>query len=144
MWRKVLGILGGVAMGIAFTTIAEAIEGLLHPLPASVNPANVESSRVYIARLPTAAFVLVLCGHALGSLSGGAVATLIARRTALWPAIAVGFVLLLGGAINVIALPHPGWFIGLDLACYVPLAWLGARLAVARAQPRSGAGPAGT
>ena len=144
MWRKVLGILGGLATGMALATVAETIEGVLHPLPASVDPMNVESYRGYIARLPPGAFVLVLCGHALGSLAAGAVATLIGRRAVLWPAIVAGVVLLLFGAINVLALPHPPWFIGLDLACYVPLAWLGARLVAARAQPPSPAGPAGT
>jgi len=144
MWRKALGVVGGIAAGMAVTTVAETIEGLLHPIPESVNPLNVESNRVYIARLPPGAFVLVLCGHALGSIAAGAVATLIARRTAVWPAIAAGVVLFFFGAINVLALPHPAWFIGPDLACYIPLAWLGARLVAASSQPPSPAGPAGT
>lgn len=131
MWRKVAGTLGGIAVGWTIGAVAETIDGLLHPPPASVDPGNVESYRLFVSRLPASAFVLVLCGHALGSIAAGAVASLIARRTAAWPALAAGAVLLLGGALNVIALPHPPWFIGLDLACYVPLAWLGARLTAA-------------
>lgn len=128
MWRKLLGILGGIAAGAAIATVTEWIDGVLHPPPASIDPGNVESYRVYVARLPASAFVLLLCGHALGSIAAGAIATLIARRAALWPAVVAGVALFLGGAVNVIALPHPTWFVGLDLACYVPLAWLGARL----------------
>ena len=128
MWRKVLGILGGIAAGAAISTAAEWVDGLLHPLPASVDPGNVESYRVWVARLPASAFVLVLCGHALGSIAAGVVATLVAGRTSMWPAVAAGVVLLLGGALTIVALPHPAWFVGADLACYVPLAWLGARL----------------
>ena len=131
MWRKLPGILGGIAAGWAVATVAEAIDGLLHPPPAGIDPGNVESYRLFVARLPTSAFVIVLIGHVLGSVAAGIVATLIARRTAMWPAIAAGVVLLAGGAVNVIALPHPTWFVGLDLACYVPLAWLGARLTTA-------------
>jgi hypothetical protein len=138
MGRKILSVLGGLAAGVAITTVAEGIEGLLHPLPPSADPGNPESYRLYIARLPSSAFVLVLFGHALGSLVAGVVATLIARRAAMWPAVAAGVLLFCGGAINVVALPHPTWFIGLDLACYVPLAWLGARLVAGRAGPASG------
>jgi hypothetical protein len=133
MWRKLFGIVGGCAAGVVVFTVAEGIEGLLHPLPASVDPGKVETYRLYIARLPASAFVLVLCGHALGSLAAGVIATLIARRAAMWPAVASGVLLFFGGAINVIVLPHPTWFVGLDLACYVPLAWLGARLVAAPA-----------
>lgn len=132
MWRKALGILGGVAAGVAIITLAEGIEGLLHPRPAGVDPGNVDSYRVYVARLPSSAFVVLLVAHALASLAAGLVATLIARRAAMWPAVVAGVLLFLGGAINVIALPHPTWFIGLDLGCYVPLAWLGARLVASR------------
>jgi hypothetical protein len=139
MWRRVLGILGGVATAAVISTVAEGIEGLLHPLPPSVDPKNVETYRLYIARLPSSAFVLVLCGHALGSLAAGAIATLITRRAAIWPAVAAGVLLFFGGAINVIVLPHPTWFVGLDLASYVPLAWLGARLVAAPAGPAAGA-----
>jgi hypothetical protein len=128
MWRKVVGILGGIAAGAAISTAAEAVDGLLHPPPPSIDPGNVESYRVYVARLPSSAFLLILCGHALASVAAGVVATLIARRSALWPAMAAGALLLCGGALNVIALPHPTWFVGADLGCYVPLAWLGARL----------------
>lgn len=133
MWRKLFGIVGGCAAAVVLFTVAEGIEGLLHPLPPSVDPGRVETYRTYIARLPASAFILVLCGHALGSLAAGVVATLIARRAATWPAIASGVLLFFGGAINVIVLPHPIWFVGLDLASYVPLAWLGARLVAAPA-----------
>ena len=128
MWRKLLGILGGIAAGWAVATVAEAIDGVLHPPPAGVDPGNVESYRIFVARLPTSEFVIVLIGHLLGSLAAGIVATLVARRTAMWPAVAAGVALFFAGAVNVIALPHPAWFVGLDLACYVPLAWLGSRL----------------
>ena len=143
MWRKALGILGGIAAGAAVGTAAEWIDGLLHPPPAWTDPGNVESYRIFVARLPTSAFVLLLCGHALGSLAAGAIATLIARKSAMWPAVAAGVALFFSGAVAVIALPHPNWFVGLDLACYVPLAWLGSRLVVSAGEA-SAAGPAGT
>ncbi len=143
MWRKALGILGGIAAGAAGGTGAEWIDGLLHPPPLSADPGNVDSYRVFVARLPASAFVLLLCGHALGSIAAGVVATLIARRTATWPAVVAGVALFFSGAVAVLALPHPTWFVALDLACYVPLAWLGARLAMP-AGGVSGAGAAGT
>jgi hypothetical protein len=142
MRRKVLGMIGGLCTGVLIIIAAEAINGFLHPLPPGLDPSDVEKFKSYIARQPSGVFVLVLCGHALASIAAGAVATLVARRTALWPAITAGVLLGLGGLINVLGLPHPPWFVGLDLACYVPLAWLGARL-VFSPQAASGAGSAG-
>jgi hypothetical protein len=142
MGRKVLSVVGGLAAGALIIAAVEALNGILHPPPPLTEPDNLTAYRTYLARLPSGAFVLVLCGHALGSIAAGAVSTLMARRTAVWPALVAGALLLVGGALTVIELPHPAWFVGLDLACYLPLAWLGARL-VAAAPVASGAGSAG-
>jgi hypothetical protein len=41
------------------------------------------------------------------------------------PAIIVGIVLLLSGLFNLLYLPHPLWFVVLNLILYVPAAYLG-------------------
>jgi hypothetical protein len=142
MLRRLLAVIAGLLAGMLVILAAESLSGLLHPLPPPAAAGDERALQAYVARLPSTAFVLVLCGHALGSIAAGAVATLVARRAVIWPALSAGFGLFLAGAVNVIALPHPTWFVGLDLACYLPLAWLGARL-VASSQPASGAGSTG-
>ncbi|SRR2546422_6220860 len=141
MRRKVLSVVGGLAAGALIIAAIEAVNGLLHPPPAIVDPDNLQAYRTYIARLPSGAFVLLLCGRALGSLAAGAIATWMARRAATWPALVAGALLLLGEGLTVIGLPYPAWFIGVDLACYLPLAWLASRLVVGDpAAPGAGAG----
>jgi hypothetical protein len=132
MLRKLSGILAGLAAGALLVAATEAVSGLLYPPPPGLDRNDLDAYRVFVARLPDAAFAVLLVGHALASLAAGAVAALVAGRKAVWPGVVAGALLCLGGVVNVIALPHPAWFVGADLACYLPLAWLGARAAIAR------------
>jgi hypothetical protein len=78
---------------------------------------------------------MVALAHVLGSVMGGAAATLVAGGASLRQGVIVGAVLLLGGIVNLAMIPHPLWFVGLDLAVYLPAAYLGARLALTRPPP---------
>ena len=50
-------------------------------------------------------------------------------------AVGIGAVFLVFGAINLKMIPHPLWFAIIDLAIYLPAAWLGGRLAK-RGEPK--------
>ena len=74
-------------------------------------------------------FVFPFLAHALGTLVGAYVAVMIAGGNRMKFSMAVGGLFLLGGITNVIMLPAPGWFIGVDLiGAYIPMAWIGGRL----------------
>jgi len=79
--------------------------------------------------LPLVPFV----AHALGTLAGAWIAALVARRvgTVRVAAGAIALLFLAGGIGAVAMIPAaPLWFDVLDLAgAYLPMAWLGARLA---------------
>ena len=74
-------------------------------------------------------FIFPFLAHALGTLVGGLVASLIAKTSHMKLALLVGVIFLAAGTYNVVTLPAPIWFEALDLiAAYLPMAWIGYRL----------------
>jgi hypothetical protein len=135
MLRKVLAGIAGLVAGAAVVWAAEGVSSALHPPPPGIDPTTPEGREAlaaHIRALPAGAFVLVLLAHAAGAFAGGLVATAVAGRTSIVPALVVGALLLAAGAVNVVVIPHPGWFIPVDLLLYLPFAWAGARLLLRR------------
>ena len=74
-------------------------------------------------------FLFPFLAHAVGTLVGALVATLITPGRTRGPAWVVGACFLLGGIAAVALLPSPVWFTAADLVlAYLPMAWLGHRL----------------
>lgn len=139
MGRRILAVIGGLVVGMGFVFAAEAVGQAFYPAPAGLSPDNREAFAAFLASLPAGAFVMVLFAHLLGSLAGAAVATLVSGRSSLFPGVIVGALLLVGGIMNVAMIPHPLWFVILDLALYLPVAYLSARFTLKRPPPGASA-----
>jgi hypothetical protein len=82
-------------------------------------------------------FLFPFLAHALGTLVGAAVTALLAASRKVVLALAIGVVFLAGGVANTFMLPGPMWFNVLDMVgAYLPMAWIGGRLAVGRTVAR--------
>lgn len=75
----------------------------------------------------------VVSGWSLASFAGGWLAARIGRRHRLVAGLAVGTFIVLGVVMNAVTIPHPMWMNALGVLLPIPLAWLGARLAMPRA-----------
>jgi hypothetical protein len=128
MGRKILAVIAGLVVGGLVVGGMEAVGHAIYPLPAGLNPEDALALKAYIATLPVGAFLMVFLSHVLGSLAGSAVATLASGRSSLFPGVIVGALLLVGGIINAVMIPHPLWFVIVDLALYLPVAYLSVRL----------------
>ena len=134
--RIVLGVVGvliGVIGGMVFMMGLHHASSLVYPIPEgldmmSSDPAQQERLAAWIGTLPAGAFVLALTAHGLGCMGGAALATLIAGRRSLVPALVVGAVFTVAGVMNIQAMPHPAWFPFVDLPVYLALAYLAGRL----------------
>ena len=75
-------------------------------------------------------FLLPFLAHALGTLAAAwLIAKFAANRQTVLPYLA-GFLFLIGGIMMVMILPSPLWFTLTDLLlAYLPMAWLGIKLA---------------
>lgn len=134
--RNVLAVIAGLVVGGAVNMGLVTISGSVIPPPEGVNPADLESLRANIHLFQPQHFVFPFLAHALGTLVGAAVAARLAATRAMAMAFIIGCFNLAGGIAAATLIPAPAWFIVLDLAgAYLPMAWLGGRLA-ARA-PRS-------
>lgn len=131
----VLGFLIGSAVNMGLITAG----GSLVPPPPGSDLSTMEGLRAAMPAFGASHFVFPFLAHALGTLAGALVASLVAPRGGRVPAAAVGGLFLLGGIANVILLPAPLWFCVLDLTlAYLPMAWLGHAIAGRLRPPGAG------
>jgi len=123
--KYVLPVVVGAMSGMILITLGEMSIETLYPLPPGTDKYDVESLAKAIKLMPDNGFILLLVNYAVGSYLAGLIATLVAGRTMLRPAIVVGIVLTLAGLYNVINLPHPVWFAILNLVVYLPFTYMG-------------------
>lgn len=132
-----LGVLLGVFVG-AVVNMGLIVGGAkLLPPPAGVDVNDAASINAHLHEYSVAQLLVPFFAHALGTLVGAFVAVKINARfgRALPAACAVGGVFCAGGIAAVQMIPAaPLWFDVLDLVvAYLPMAWLGWRLAGGRA-----------
>jgi len=114
--------------------ICEMINGkVLYPemAKAAQGITDRESMRALLAAAPAGAFLVVLAGWVLGSLTGGWLAARMAVRSGVAHGLGLGVLLTLAAVANNLMLPPPLWFWCASLAVLLPSAYTGARCAAA-------------
>jgi hypothetical protein len=139
MGRKILAVIVGAVVAVLFISGVEAVAHVIYPPPPGMKFDDPAVIKAFVDSMPLGAFLMVLLAHALGSLAGPAAATLAGGRTSLIPGVIVGALLLAAGIMNAAMLPHPVWFKIVDLAVYLPLAYLSARLTLKQPPPSASA-----
>lgn len=128
--RIILGVIAGAFIGGLINFGIIMISGTLIALPEGVDPTSVESLKANIHLFEVKHFIMPFLAHALGTLAGAFIAAKIAGTNKMIAALIVGALFLIGGIMNVAALPAPMWFNVTDLVlAYIPMAWLGGKLA---------------
>jgi hypothetical protein len=128
--RNIGAVLAGIVVGSAVNMGLIAISGSFVPAPEGMDTSDMESIRAHAHLFTPIHFLFPFLAHALGTLAGALVAGLIATTRKMTFALALGAWFLLGGIMAASMIPAPLWFIVLDLAAaYVPMAWLGGKLA---------------
>ncbi|MBC3538103.1 hypothetical protein ACFSC6_00845 [Rufibacter sediminis] len=130
MFRSILAVLGGAAIGVFTISLVEYMSHQLFSLPAAVSPPEAASGSLNDA--PTAALLLVLLGYALGSFFGGMVAARFGQHRRILLAVLVGLFLLAAGIANLATFSHPLWFTVVSVVIYLPMAYFGGMMSVRR------------
>jgi hypothetical protein len=140
MVRNVLAVLVGVFVG-GLVNMGLILAGpLVIAPPAGVDMTTAEGLQAGLALLEPRHFVFPWLAHALGTLVGAWLAARLAVSHHLSLALVVGVVFLAGGIMAATMIPAPAWFIALDLVgAYIPMAWVGGRLALHHRPNQSGA-----
>ena len=127
--RNTLAVVLGLAAGGVVNMGLVVLGPMIIAPPAGVDVTNEESMAAGIHLFEARHFLFPFLAHALGTLVGALVTSLLAvsRRTAL--ALLIGLFFLAGGISVAIMIPAPAWFIATDLiVAYLPCAWLGSTL----------------
>ncbi len=139
MIRNLCAVVFGLIVGMAVNMALVFLNVALHPMPDGVTFQDAEGMVDYFATLPFQAFLLVLLAHLGQAFTGGWVAARISANHPMAVAMVVGALSLLGGLINMMQLPHPGWM-WLEMPLYLVVARVAANLEIQR---RAGLSPGG-
>lgn len=124
--KNVLAVIIGAIVGGIVNMGIITISGSIVPLPEGVDASNIESIKANMHLYEFKHFLMPFLAHALGTLVGAIVATLMAANRGVVPAIIIGLLFLVGGVLMVMQLPSPLYFNIMDLGlAYIPMALLG-------------------
>ena len=133
--RSSAAVVAGFIAASIVMMIVETINGrVLYPevAKAADGVTDRETIRALLATAPVGAFLIVIAGWILGSVTGGwATARLAAQATA-GHGLVLGALLTLAGVANNLMVPPPMWFWIASLVVLMPAAYIGARLAPER------------
>ena len=131
--RLILATLAGFVIGSLVNMGLITLSGHAIPPPVGADVTTTEGLKASLHLFEPRHFIFPFIAHALGTLVGAYVATLLAPGRTSGPAWVVGALFLLGGIAAVAMLPAPVWFSAVDLVfAYLPAAWLGRWLASGR------------
>ncbi len=128
--KNALAVIVGIIVGSIANMVLVVTGPAIIPLPDGVDVTNMESIRSSMHLFEFKHFVFPFLAHALGTLAGAYLAVVMAASRRMVAAMVVGGFFLIGGIINAVSIASPALFTGVDLAgAYIPMAWIGARLA---------------
>lgn len=134
--RLVAAVIAGLVLGSVVNMGLVMVSGSVIPPPNGVDVTSMEGLKASLHLFEPKHYLFPFLAHALGTLVGAMVATVLTPGRTSGPAFAVGVLFLLGGIANAVMLPAALWFIGVDLVlAYLPAAWLGYRLSKGVATP---------
>ena len=126
---NVLAVIAGIVLGSIANMSLIMISGSVIPPPEGADVTTMEGLTASMHLFEPKHFIMPFLAHAIGTLVGAVVASLIAKSYKMLFALAIGGFFFIGGAMNVFMLPAPMWFNATDLVlAYVPMAWLAWKL----------------
>jgi predicted signal transduction protein with EAL and GGDEF domain len=126
--KKILPVLAGIFSAFAVMMTFEFTNSLLFPFPADLDTQSLEQVRAFAAQMPLTALILVALGWMIGSTLGGYLSTKLAKTSSAQPALIVGIVLTLLGAVNACMIQNPLWFHVGGLAFFIIFSYLGFKI----------------
>ena len=98
-----------------------------------VDPSDMEALAAVMPTLDFKYFIFPFLAHALGTLAGAIVAGLLAVNHKMKFSLGIGVLFLIGGIMVNYMLPGPTWFAIADIVlAYIPMAWIGGKIAIHR------------
>lgn len=124
--RNILAVLLGLFVGGTVNMGIITISGSIIPPPEGTDTTTMEGLKAAMELFEMKHFIFPFLAHAIGTLVGALLASLIAASHQLKLALVIGAFFLIGGITMVLSVPSPLWFTIIDLGlAYIPMAWIG-------------------
>ncbi|MFA6469668.1 MAG: hypothetical protein WCW35_12275 [Bacteroidota bacterium] len=130
MNKTFLSIAGGIAAAGIVVAVVNVVTRHYYPAPPDLSVLNKLALELYLAYLPTGAFLLTFIGMAFGGCAGGFLATVIDNVHGKRNALIVAALFTLFGVTGMLMVTHPLRLWIINLFTYIPCAILGHRFAV--------------
>jgi len=128
---NIFAVIVGLFVGATVNGALINISGSIIPPPEGFDLTTEEGLKGAMKIMEPKHFLMPFLAHAFGTLIGALLTALIAVTNKIRLALLIGLAFFIGGTLMVIMLPSPLWFTVLDLGfAYIPMAYLGARLAL--------------
>jgi hypothetical protein len=125
VFRSVLSVVIGLAIGVTIIGVVEAIGHRMYPPLVEIESAGKEAINAARKAAPPGAFIMVLVAWYLGTSTGAGVAAYMASRFRWRHGWIVAGILLLCGLIQMFWHWHPAWFRLVGLAIFPIAATVG-------------------
>tara|TARA_R110002049_G_scaffold296540_3_gene484714 strand:+ start:1855 stop:2265 length:411 start_codon:yes stop_codon:yes gene_type:complete len=127
--RNILAMVIGLFVGGTVNMGIITISGSIIPPPEGADTTTMEGLKAAMELFEIKHFIFPFLAHAIGTLVGALLASLIAVSHQLKLAMVIGIFFLIGGITMVLSVPSPLWFTIVDLGlAYIPMAWIGWRI----------------
>jgi MFS family permease len=130
--KNALAVIAGLLAAFVVFTAIQGLGSILHPFPKDLNMQDPEAVKEYVKTLPASALVLVLAGYMLGSLVAGLVVGKVSKSPKRTLPLITGIILTAGAIANLAMLPHPVWFMVINVIIYIPFVLAGHRRSMKR------------
>ena len=135
--RNILAVIAGWMVGSIVNMGLIQLGHNIVPIEG-IDPNDMEAFAAIMPSLDFKYFIFPFLAHALGTLFGAIVAGLLATSHKMRFSLGTGALFLIGGIMVNYMLPGPTWFAITDIAlAYIPMAWIGGKIAIHRKEYRS-------
>lgn len=127
--KNVLAVIAGIAIGSIVNMGIITIGAKIIPPPVGMDSTDPASIAKSMHLMKPVNFMTPLLAHALGTLVGAYIATRLSTSKHMGFGLGIGAWFLIGGVAAVAMIGGPTWFKATDLLLYLPMGYLGWKLA---------------
>lgn len=110
-----MAVLSGMVTGFVAISLVEALGHLVYPPSPGVVTNDPQVMSELMQTMPVGALLFIALAHFCAGIFGNVVVLMVSRRKKI-PAVIYSMLLLAGTVSLFMMLPHPAWFIAVDLA----------------------------
>lgn len=127
MMKNILGVLAGIISAFILIFLVEKVGHSIFPVAENIDFGDKEAMKKIIDTMSFGALLTVIIAYAIGSFGGGFVCALISENNKIRYSVITGIILLIFGLINLFMIPHPVWFMIVNVLVYIPFAFFGGK-----------------